>query len=122
MESQEERPPELLKDGNADESSRGMDNTSGQNDTTDTTEERPSRRMDESARGLEHGPSKRMERRVTKVARKGKKRGPNRQTVTLGGEKKMDKSLKRRTKRKMNRDLGKAGISARKKIRMEREM
>ena len=61
-------------------------------------------------------------RRVTKVARKGKKRGPNRQTVTLEGVKKMDKSLKRRTKRKMNRDLGKAGIPARKKSRMEKVM
>ena len=56
---------------------------------------------------------------VTKIARKEKKRGPNRQTLTLGGEKKMEKSLKRRTKRKMNRDLGKAGIPARKKSRMK---
>ena len=99
-----------------------MDNISGQDDTTDTTEERASGRMEETARGLEHGSSKRLDRRVTKVARNGKKRGPNRQTVTLGGEKKMEKSLKRRTKRKMNRDLGKAGIPAKKRSRMERVM
>ena len=88
--NQERILPGLGKDGN--EASSGMDNTPEQDGTTHTTVERASRRMEGAAREM-----------VTKLARKGKRRGPNRQTLTLGGEKKMEKSLKRRTKRKMNR-------------------
>ena len=63
-----------------------------------------------------------MEKKVTKVARKGKKRGPNRQTVTLGGIKRQEKSQRRRTKRKMNKDLGKAGFAASRKSRADMVM
>ena len=47
---------------------------------------------------------------------------PNRQTVNLGGEKKMEKSLRRRTRRKMNRDLGKAAITAKRKSIIDKVM
>ena len=77
-----------MKDGNPEGPSRGMDNNQEGDETSETPGKRPSRGMEESARGLEHGSSKRMDRRGTKLARKGKKRGPNRQSVTLGGEKK----------------------------------
>ena len=59
---------------------------------------------------------------VKKVARKGKKRSPGRQLVTLGGAKKMENALRRRTRRKMNRDLGRAGITAKIKNREDRVM
>ena len=41
---------------------------------------------------------------VKKVARKGKKRGPNRKVLTLGGEKRMQKAEKRRLMRMVNKE------------------
>ena len=63
-----------------------------------------------------------MEKKLTKLARKGKKRGPDRQSVTLGGIKRQKKSQKRRTKRQMNKDMGKAGIPASRKSRADKMM
>ena len=57
-----------------------------------------------------------------KLARKGKKRGPNRQSLTLGGEKRMQKATKRKMSRMVNRDKGRAGIRAVKKTKAERVM
>ena len=44
-----------------------------------------------------------------KLARKGKKRGPDRRTITLGGEKRLEKAEKRRMVRMVNKERGKAG-------------
>ena len=57
-----------------------------------------------------------------KVARKGKMRGPGRQRLTLGGQKKQKNAEKRKLKRKMNKDLGKAGIRPKRKSRAEQAM
>ena len=43
---------------------------------------------------------------------KGKKRGLNRELITLGGKKKQETSIRRTLKRKMNQLRGKAGIPA----------
>ena len=55
---------------------------------------------------MKEGSARRVDKKVTKVARKWKKKSPNRQTVTLGGVERQEKSQRRRTKRQMNRDLG----------------
>ena len=57
-----------------------------------------------------------------KLARKGKKRGPNRQTLTLGGEKRMEKATKRKISRMVNKERGRAGIKATKKTRAQQVM
>jgi hypothetical protein len=64
----------------------------------------------ETTRRMEVEPFRWMEKKLTKLARKRKKRDQNRQYVTLGGIKRQEKSQKRRTKRKMNKDLGRTGI------------
>ena len=46
---------------------------------------------------------------------KGKKRGINREIITLGGKKKKEKAVRRKMKRKMNQMKGKAGFPAIKK-------
>ena len=56
----------------------------------------------ETTRRMEGEPSRRMEKKLTKLARKGKKRGPDRQSVTLGGIRKQETSQKRRTKRQID--------------------
>ena len=71
---------------------------------------------------MKEGSARRVDKKVTKVARKWKKKSPNRQTVTLGGVKRQEKSQRRRTKRQMNRDLGKAGIQAKRKSRADKVM
>ena len=43
---------------------------------------------------------------------KGKKRGLNRELITLGGKKKQETLIRRTLKRKMNQQRGKAGIPA----------
>ena len=57
-----------------------------------------------------------------KLARKCKKRGPDRRTLTLGGEKRVEKAEKRRMKRMVNKEKGKAGIKVAKKTNAERVM
>ena len=61
-------------------------------------------------------------KKVTKIARKGKRRGPDRQSVTLGGIRKQEKSQRRRTLRPMNKELGKSGIPACKKSKADKMM
>ena len=53
-------------------------------------------------------------KRITKSMNKNKKRGPKRKKTKLGGKKKQAQALKRKDKRRMNRDLGKAGIKPKK--------
>ena len=68
--------------------------------------------MENSSRGMENTPEGRKPAtppRVRKGVMKGKKRGAERQTQTLGGKKKQEKSLKRKIKRKVNIGRGKAG-------------
>ena len=43
---------------------------------------------------------------------KGKKRGINREIVTLGGIKKQETAMRRKMKRKMNQQRGQAGFPA----------
>ena len=50
------------------------------------------------------------------------KRGPNRRTLTLGGEKRVEKALKRKMKRLVNRERGKAGIKVAKKSKADKVM
>ena len=57
-----------------------------------------------------------------KIARKGKKRGANRRVLTLGGEQKVKKAEKRKLKRMMNKERGRAGMKAPKKTRAEQVM
>jgi hypothetical protein len=52
-----------------------------------------------------------------KLARKGKKRGPDRRELTLEGEKRVEKAEKRRMERMVNKEKGKAGINVAKKIK-----
>ena len=86
------------------------------------SEQNASRMMEtEDPRGQEREASRKAGR-STKVARKGKLRGPNRQTQTLGGIKKQEIALKRRAKRKVNRERGKAGIPAKKKSKEDKVM
>ena len=54
------------------------------------------------------------------MARKGKRRGPYRRTFTQGGEKRVEKALKRKMKRLVNRERGKAGIKVAKKSRADK--
>ena len=49
---------------------------------------------------------------------KGKKRGFNREIVTLGGLKKQEAALRRKLKRKMNQQRGMAGFPAARKDRV----
>ena len=49
---------------------------------------------------------------------KGKKRGLNRELITLRGKKKQETSIRRKLKRKMNQQRGKAGIPAIRKDRV----
>ena len=53
--------------------------------------------------------------KTTSGQRPGKKRGPGRKQLTLGGKKRMEKSYKRKMKRKVNSGRGKAGIPAKPK-------
>ena len=69
-----------------------------------SSEQRPSR-------GLESEDTRTKVGKCKKVARKGKPRGPDRQTLTLGGIKKHKKALMRRSKRKSMK-MCKAGIPA----------
>ena len=46
---------------------------------------------------------------------KGKKRGGNREVLTLGGAKKQETNLKRKMKRRVNKLRGKAGFPAQRK-------
>ena len=62
-------------------------------------------------------PRKRVTKRINE-----KKRGPGRQMTTLGGIRKQAVALKRRVKRKMNIDLGKAGIKPKKRSKEEMAM
>ena len=114
--SQEVEPPGVQKDGNPEESSRGMDSNQEGEEATERSDQDQSNSMDdgrkdardsqadqETTRGVERGSSRRMEKKLTKLARKGKKKGPNRQTVTLGGVKRQEKSQRRRTKRHQQR-------------------
>ena len=53
---------------------------------------------------------------------KKKKRGPNRQTVTLGGLKKIEKSRKRKEKQRLRRKLGELGVpNGRKQVKQRRQ-
>ena len=61
-------------------------------------------------------------KKVTKIARKGKRRGQDRQSVTFGGIRKQEKSQRRRIKRHMNKELGKSGIPAIKKSKADKRM
>ena len=63
-----------------------------------------------SSRGLESEDSRRKDGKSTKVARKGKLRGPNRQTL-IG-----------RSKRKINKEMGKASIPAKRKSKEDKVM
>jgi hypothetical protein len=63
----------------------------------------------------ERGSSRRMEN-------KNKKRGKGRQTLTLGGKKKMEDNLKRKMKQKLNRSKGKAGFPATRKKEIEKNL
>jgi hypothetical protein len=54
-----------------------------------------------------------------RMARKGKKRGPGRIKLTLGGEKRVEKAEKRKMKRMINIEKGKAGIKMTKKTKAE---
>ena len=56
------------------------------------------------------------------VKNRKKKRGPDRQTLTLGGKKKMEKNLKRKMKQKMNRSRGNAGFPAVRKTATDKRM
>ena len=133
--SQEVEPPGVQKDGNPEESSRVMDSNQEGEEATERSDQDQSNSMDdgrkdagdsqadqETTKGVERGSSRRMEKKLTKLARKGKKRGPNRQTVTLGGVKRQEKSESRRTKRQINRDLGKARFPANRKSRADKLM
>ena len=108
----------MQKDGNQEESSRGLDSNQGSVEAQEKSDQDlpsgdgrndagDSQADQETTRRMEGEPSRRLEKKLTKLARKGKKRGPNRQSVTLGGVKRQE----RRTKRHMNRDLGKAGMA-----------
>ena len=63
-----------------------------------------------------------MENEKPKKVRKRKQRGPNRQNLTLGGIMKQKKALKRKSRRKMNKEMGKAGVPAKRKSNEEKVM
>ena len=116
--SQEVEPPGMQEDGSQEESSRGLDSIQESVEVPDNPDqdqpmegrkEAGSSKADKETTRSKYGEdSRRMEKKmVTKLARKGKRRGPDRQSVTLGGIRKQEKSQRRRTKRQMNRDLGK---------------
>ena len=55
--------------------------------------------------------TRRMETLENRSGVRGKKRGNNREVLQLGGAKKPETSLRRKVKRKMNKQRGKAGFS-----------
>ena len=57
-----------------------------------------------------------------KMPRKNKKRGEGRRTITLGGQKKQEMSLKRKLKRKINLGRGKVGFPPARKSKKDKVM
>ena len=103
-----------------DESTKGLENQDGEGEDSRGQENEDSRGLEsEDPRRMESEGPRRKAGRSTKVARKGKLRGPNRQTQTLGGIKKQKKALMGKAKRRVNREKGKAGIPAKKKSKDE---
>jgi hypothetical protein len=131
--SQEVEPPRMQEDGSQEESARVLDNIQesveapdnpDQDQPLEGREDAGSSQSDkETTRSRDGEDSRRMEnKKVTKLARKGKRRGPDRQSVTLGGIRKQEKSQRRRTLRHMNKELGKSGIPACKKSKADKRM
>ena len=136
---QEVDPPEEQlsdKDGNQ-ESSRRMDTSRAEGDQEETVladqsdssnrmetgEDQPdhtSSRMDGKGGQQEMGQAERGSSR--RMENKNKKRGKGRQTLTLGGKKKMEDNLKRKMKQKLNRSKGKAGFPATRKKEIEKNL
>ena len=54
------------------------------------------------------------------MSSKGKRRGPGRPVLNLGGQKRLEKATKRKLKRKIHRDMDKAGIKPKVKTRIEK--
>ena len=86
------------------------------NSSSRRQEKEASRGMEsEHSRRQENEASRRVENGKKRIVRRGKQRGSNRQTLTSGGMLKQKKALKRKSRRKVNREIGKSGIPAKKK-------
>ena len=100
-----------VQEEDGDQNSSNRTESEGQEETDQAEEtsrmedagEKHSPRMENVPAGKKQTPAGNGNR-----AMKGKRRGPERQRLTLGGVKKQEKSLKRKMKRKINIGIGKA--------------
>ena len=75
-----------------EEASTGQDEIANRMEGCNKVEEDSD--SEQTSRGLEGDSSRGMEQKSSKRARKGKKRGPNRQNLALGGIKKQEKATR----------------------------